>query len=76
MSIMGVTTVIMKKFKPEDYLATIDIYKVNTLFVVPSIVFFLAKTPLLEKYDLSSIIDIYCGAAPLNPEIQNLAENR
>lgn len=66
----------MKKFKPQDFLSTISAYKVNVLFVVPSMVLFLAKTPLLENYDVSSLLDIYCGAAPLSTEIQALAEKR
>lgn len=73
---MGITTVIMKKFKPQDYLATISAYKINIIFVVPSMVLFLAKTPLLDKYDISSLTDIYCAAAPLNTDIQSLTENR
>lgn len=74
--IMGARTIIMQRFKPQDFLSTISAYKVNALFVVPSMVHFLAKTPLLDKYDLSSLHDIYCGAAPLNPEIQAIAEER
>lgn len=66
----------MKKFKPEDFLSAISVYKINVLFVVPPIVLFLAKTPLLEKYDISSLVDIYCSAAPLKPEIQKVAEKR
>lgn len=32
---------------------------------------FLAKNPLVDKYNLSSINAIYCGAAPLSQDIQN-----
>lgn len=75
-SLMGTKTIIMTKFKPETFLATISSYKVNVLFLVPPIALFLAKSPLLEKYDTSSLMDIYCGAAPLCTELQSLAERR
>lgn len=41
------------------------------MFAVPPLVLFLAKSPLTDKYDLSSLDTIYSGAAPLSQEIQN-----
>lgn len=67
---------IMKKFKPQDFLATISTYKINTLFVVPPMVLFLARTPLLDNYDVSSLSTIFCGAAPLSTEIQSIVEKK
>lgn len=75
-SIMGMKIVVMKKFKPQDFLASIDTYKINTLFLVPSMVLFLAKTPLLENYNISCLANIFCGAAPLSPEIEEIIEKR
>ena len=37
---------------------------------------FLAKSPLLKKYDLSSVKRIGSGAAPLSAEIQEETERR
>jgi acyl-CoA synthetase (AMP-forming)/AMP-acid ligase II len=39
------------------------------LKAVPPIVLFLAKSPIVEKYDLSSLLVISSGAAPLGSEI-------
>lgn len=41
-----------------------------TTAVPPPIVHFLSKTPLLDKYDLSSLKMIFSGAAPLTKEIE------
>lgn len=37
---------------------------------------FLAKHPLVDKYNLSSINSIYCGAAPLSEDVQNYVAKR
>jgi len=38
--------------------------------IVPPIVLFLAKHPLVDKYDLSSIEDVTCGAAPMGEGLE------
>jgi long-subunit acyl-CoA synthetase (AMP-forming) len=43
---------------------------------VPRIIVFLAKADIVSKYDLSSVRDILCGAAPLKQEIESLAAER
>lgn len=37
---------------------------------------FLAKHPLVDKYDLSSVNAVYSGAAPLSQDIQNEVARR
>jgi len=37
---------------------------------------FLAKHPLVDKYNLSSLNVIYCGAAPLSLDTENEVINR
>ena len=44
-------------------------YRITSLFMVPPIALALAKHPLAKKYDLSSIITMGCGAAPLGREV-------
>ena len=34
--------------------------------MVPPLLDFMAKSPMVEKYDLSSVRLIFCGAAPLS----------
>jgi 4-coumarate--CoA ligase len=48
----------------ENFLKTIQKYKTTFAFVVPPIVLGLAKDPLLEKYDISSMKMMNSGAAP------------
>lgn len=44
--------------------------------LVPPLAVFLAKHPLVLKYDLSSVNEVWCGAAPLSREIQNAVTQR
>ena len=44
--------------------------------MVPSLVVFLAKAKIVDKYDLSSLRAIKCGAAPLSEEIETLVTER
>ena len=62
---------IMKKFEYEPFLRTIQDRKVTHLQVAPPIMVMLSKRPETAKYDLSSVTDILCGAAPLSKELQN-----
>lgn len=61
----------MKKFEYEPFLRTIQDRKVTHLQVAPPIMVMLSKRPETAKYDLSSVTDILCGAAPLSKELQN-----
>ena len=38
--------------------------------IVPPLVLFLAKHPLVDKYDLSRLVRVGCGAAPLSKELE------
>lgn len=41
------------------------------LMAVPPLMLLLAKHPLVSKYNLSSLLVIFCGAAPLSKEIED-----
>ncbi|OAL57412.1 acetyl-CoA synthetase-like protein [Pyrenochaeta sp. DS3sAY3a] len=62
---------IMKKFEYEEFLRIIQDHKITHLQVAPPIMVMLSKRPETAKYDLSSVTDILCGAAPLSKELQN-----
>lgn len=66
----------MPRFEEELFLRSIQNYKITTLYLVPPLMIFLAKHPLVLKYDMSSIIEINCGAAPLRKDIQELIKER
>lgn len=65
----GVTTVLMKSFDPVLFCKAIQTYKIKVQFLVPPILLFLAKHPLVAQYDLSSLRVIQSGAAPLGAEV-------
>ncbi|KAI6172113.1 hypothetical protein M3Y98_00937300 [Aphelenchoides besseyi] len=60
----GAQAVILEKFVPELFLQMIKIVP-----LVPPIVIFLSRSPLVDKYDLSSLQFLFSGAAPLGKEI-------
>ncbi|KAF2880007.1 hypothetical protein ILUMI_26167 [Ignelater luminosus] len=73
---VGRKTVVMQSFDPEVYLSIIQNYKVKTLPIVPPLANFLAKSPLVDNYDLSSLETILCGAAPLSKRTQDILIKR
>ena len=61
---------IMKQFQYEEFLRIIQGQRVTHLQIAPPIMVMLSKRPETAKYDLSSVTDILCGAAPLSKELQ------
>jgi acyl-CoA synthetase (AMP-forming)/AMP-acid ligase II len=66
---LGTTIVMMPRFDLEQFLNLIQKYRVTLSHIVPPIVLKLAKDPLIDKYDLSSLKMIFSGAAPLGPDL-------
>lgn len=73
---LGITAYVMRSFVFEDFLKYIQKYKITHLQTVPPIIVLLAKRPETSKYDLSSVQNIICGAAPLSRELQNEVSSR
>ncbi|GER33505.1 4-coumarate--CoA ligase family protein [Striga asiatica] len=72
----GNAVVSMSRFDLELILKMVEKYGVTHLWVVPPIVLGLAKSPIVKKYDLSSLKQIGSGAAPLGRELmQECAKN-
>ncbi|XP_026752676.1 probable 4-coumarate--CoA ligase 1 [Galleria mellonella] len=61
---LGYHLVSIPKFTPESYVNCLVEYSPTTLFVVPSLLAFLATHPLVKKEHLQSIDTIMVGAAP------------
>lgn len=55
----GNCSVILSRFEEELFLQIVEKYKIRYLPVVPSLMVFLAKHPLVDKYDLSSVKGIW-----------------
>lgn len=67
---------IMADFRYEDFLFNIGRYKITSLQIAPPILVMLSKRPETARYDLSSLKDCLCGAAPLSRELQNECQRR
>ncbi|OAX83903.1 hypothetical protein ACJ72_01734 [Emergomyces africanus] len=65
---------IMARFDFVQMLEAIQRFRITNLTVVPPIAVALAKHPLVKKYDLSSVVSIGSGAAPLSREISEEVE--
>ncbi|CAB3247236.1 unnamed protein product [Arctia plantaginis] len=61
---IGSHLVTMPRFTPDDYIKCLDEYEPTTLFVVPSLLAFLATHPHVKKEHLQSVETIMVGAAP------------
>ncbi len=72
----GNSLVTLPHFEPESFLQAIATYRVNQLLLVPPVLQFLAAHPLVDRYDLSSLESIGCGAAPLGAALQQKAAAR
>uniref|UniRef100_A0A182TA88 Luciferin 4-monooxygenase n=1 Tax=Anopheles maculatus TaxID=74869 RepID=A0A182TA88_9DIPT len=62
--------VALPRFEPTLFLSTIQKYRVTVASLAPPLMVFLAKHPLVDKYDLSSLVFLGCGAAPLSKELE------
>jgi acyl-CoA synthetase (AMP-forming)/AMP-acid ligase II len=72
----GATVVTLPRFDLEDFLRTIQDHKITRAFVAPPILVALAKHPIIDQYDLSSLRSILSGAAPLDEQLANAVEQR
>lgn len=61
----GSTQIIFTKFDMELMLKLVEKYSIMSLAMVPAILVRLVHSPLLQKYDLSSLTSISVGSAPL-----------
>ncbi|OJD09730.1 hypothetical protein AJ78_08958 [Emergomyces pasteurianus Ep9510] len=65
----GVHMVVMSKFDIEKWCAHIQNFRITFSYIVPPVVVLLAKHPIVDKYDLSSLRLLNSGAAPLSREL-------
>jgi acyl-CoA synthetase (AMP-forming)/AMP-acid ligase II len=72
----GIPLVAMPRFELEAFLDCIQKYRVTLAALVPPIVLALAKHPVVEKYDLSSLKRIACGGAPLGEATERACADR
>ena len=65
----GATIVTMPRFDLEQFLSLHQEHGLTRAFVAPPMVVALAKHPVVDNYDLSSLELIFSGAAPLSAEL-------
>ncbi|KAL0128138.1 hypothetical protein PUN28_003409 [Cardiocondyla obscurior] len=70
------TMIIMPAFEPKLFLNLVQEYKITHLPLVPPILTFLAKHPLVERYDFRSVRELICGAAPVAKDIIAMVKAR
>ncbi len=68
-------TVLLRWFDPAAFLELIAEHRLHTSAVVPSMIHVLLGEPL-ERHDLSSLVYLGCGAAPLPPKAAEEIERR
>lgn len=73
---VGAAVLIMHKFEIGALLDLIQRHRVSVAAVVPPLVLALAKNPVVDKYDLSSIRMVLSGAAPLGKELEEALRTR
>jgi acyl-CoA synthetase (AMP-forming)/AMP-acid ligase II len=72
----GATVVVLPRFDLETFLAAVQNHRITGLYVAPPIVLALAKHPLVERYDLSSLKYVVSAAAPLDARLAAACSRR
>jgi acyl-CoA synthetase (AMP-forming)/AMP-acid ligase II len=67
---LGGAVVTMPRFDLAEFLRVIQDYRITRAYVVPPIVLALAKHPLVDQFDVSSLQFMLSGAAPLSAELE------
>ncbi|HEX6787059.1 MAG TPA: AMP-binding protein, partial [Acidimicrobiales bacterium] len=72
----GATIVTLPRFDLEQFLQLHEDHGITRSFVAPPMVVALAKHPIVDEYDLSSVRQVFSGAAPLSAELAAEAGGR
>ena len=72
----GGTVVTMPRFDLAEFLRILQDHAITIAYLVPPVVLALAKHPMVDDYDLSSLRLIFSGAAPLSGELANEVRQR
>jgi long-chain acyl-CoA synthetase len=69
----GVSLVFMERFDPEDFLRTVETYKITHVHMVATMFQRMLALPqdVKDKYDVSSLRHVMHGAAPTPPQIKH-----
>src|SRR5574340_956548 len=70
------TLIVMPRFDLDQFLTNIENYRVTYGFIAPPVAVALAKNPLVDRYDVSTLRTIMSGAAPLDAELGTAVAER
>ena len=68
--------VVMPRFDLVEFLENIQNHKVTMAYIAPPVAVALAKHPIIDNYDLSSLHTMMSGAAPLDDELGQAVAKR
>jgi 4-coumarate--CoA ligase len=72
----GLTMHLMQRFDLQQLCQSIQDNRITIVYAVPPVVLLLAKHPVIDKYNLSSLRLIHSAAAPLPSELIEMAYKR
>ncbi|MFZ3583513.1 AMP-binding protein [Loktanella sp. DJP18] len=72
----GGCLVTLPRFDLELFLRISQDHAARRMWIVPPVALALAKHPLIDQFDLSSLQEVFCGAAPLGAELSNAVGRR
>ncbi|KAH9519673.1 4-coumarate--CoA ligase 1 [Bulinus truncatus] len=65
----GSSITFLPKFEPESFLKCLQDKKITLAHLVPPLIIFLAKHPVVSAFNLTSLRTVISGAAPLGAEV-------
>ncbi len=65
----GVTVVTMPRFDMVEALTLVQRLGITRFFAVPPMVLGLARAPIVDDYDISTLVQVFSGAAPLGADL-------
>src|SRR5215471_14867633 len=72
----GATVVTLARYDLEAFLRVIQDWRITIAHVAPPLVVALAKHPMVDAYDLSSLKWLFSAAAPLGAELTDTVQRR
>ena len=72
----GIELIVMPAFNLEVFLKTVQEHKITFIYVAPPVLVRLARDPMVDKFNLSSVRMITSGAAPLTRELVDTVHKR
>ncbi|KAI7897203.1 uncharacterized protein EV154DRAFT_433354 [Mucor mucedo] len=73
---LGTPVFVMSKFDLVQFCETVQKQKITFTCLVPPIILLLAKHPLIDQYDFTSLKLVICGAAPLSGDLSRQVRAR